>query len=521
MGPDRLTVFRTRRAGETLAENGDCHSLAVPAFRFTWLKCYLFSKAFAPFFLPALLALPVGGAEPPHNARVRALIGAAKLKGASAGVCVLEVKSGRVLCSINEALRMTPASNMKLVTAGAALLLLGDKFQFTTSVYAAGKIGKQGALDGDLVVVAGGDPAISGRRHGGKTTAVFDAWAAEIAKSVKSVEGDLVIDDTIFDRQYIHPAWPKDQLIRWYCAPVSAFALNDNCIGVAVKPGTQAGGPARVILDPPTEYFAIRNRCKTIASGRSRAHISRLPKSDTLVISGTLTPKSRGAGSPVTVVEPLLYAATVLRERLSSAGVRVRGKIVLAEKRIDTKQMTRLAGTGHSLADVIRTANKGSQNFYAEMIFKTLGRRLGEPASFAGGARVVTKLLADTLAVQPDAFTIDDGSGLSKQNALSARQLASFLRHLARGEHADTFLRSLAISGVDGTLRRRMTKAPYAGNVLAKTGHVRGVSALSGYVKSGDRLLAFSILVNGKALDAARARRLQDSICRFLVDSMR
>ena len=120
---------------------------------------------------PACLA--GDSAAPPLNAGVGGLIAAAKLKNASVGVSVIEVKSGRVLCAIGDQALMPPASNMKLITTGAALLLLGDKFQFTTTVYAAGPVDAQGVLGGDLVVVASGDPAISGREHGGSTTAVL------------------------------------------------------------------------------------------------------------------------------------------------------------------------------------------------------------------------------------------------------------------------------------------------------------------------------------------------------------
>lgn len=471
-------------------------------------------------FLLVLVCSSAECAELELNADVRGLIAAAGLKNAAVGVSVINVDSGSVLCSIGDDELMTPASNVKLITTGCALLLLGEKFEFTTSVYAAGRIGRNGTLAGDLVVVAGGDPAISGREHEGKTTAVFDAWAAEIARSVKVVRGNLVIDDTIFDRQYVHPAWPANQLVRWYCAPVSAFALNDNCVDVKVLPGARPGQPARVILDPPTGYFKIRNKCQTVASGKAAAYIHRLPGEDILVISGKLTPKSAGAASPVTVANPAAYAASVLWERLAEAGVRVQGEIMLAGQPVDTGSAKLLASTTHSLVSAVQTANKRSQNFYAEMILKTMGHTVADRASFADGVRAVAKHL-DAAGIKEGSYVMDDGSGLSKRNAFSARQLAGFLRHMALSNPSKPFLDSLAVSGLDGTLKRRMSKPPYAGNVLAKTGHVRGVSSLSGYVRSGDELLAFSILVNGEGLKQAAADRLQDSICRFLVDAQR
>lgn len=463
----------------------------------------------------AIAALRAHAVEPPLNRAVLDLVRSANLKGASAAISVVEVKSGRILCGIDDGRLVTPASNLKIITTGCALLLLGDQFQFTTTIYASGAIDARGSLDGDLVVAAGGDPAISGREHDGKTTAVFDAWAAEIARSIRSVSGSLLIDDTIFDRQYVHPSWPRDQLTRWYCAPVSAFALNDNCIDVTVRPGAKPGDLALVALDPPTSYFRVQNTCRTIPSGKARAVISRLPDADTLEVSGQLTPKSAGAAAPVAVANPTLFAATVLRERLAAAGVTIAGRIALADKPIDTARMRRLASTSHSLASAVRTANKRSQNFYAEMILKTLGRRVATPASFESGVRGISPVL-EKLGMKPGSCTIEDGSGLSPRNALTALQLAWFLRVMALSACADTFVASLPIAGKDGTLERRMTDPPCAGAVLAKTGHLRHVSALSGYLKTTDRWLAFSIPVEGAALDLAAADALQDSICAFL-----
>jgi len=373
----------------------------------------------------ALLSPVAPAAEAPLNPAVKRFIAAAKLKNAQIGVSVIDVKTGNVLCAIGDQVRQTPASNVKLVTTGAALLLLGEKHTFTTSVYAAGKV-RGGTLAGDLVVVAGGDPNISGRAYGGKPTTVFDAWAAEIAKSVKVVKGNLLIDATCFDRQFIHPSWPKGQLVRWYCAPVSAFALNDNCIDVKVKPGARAGLPANVILSPPTNYFRIRNTCRTVSSGRSRAHINRLPGTDTLAISGRLRPGNAGASAPVTVHDPIRFAATVLRERLARAGVRISGGIVIAIESADTSRMRRLAGTSHSLLSAIRTANKRSQNFYAEMILKTMGRRVARPSSFTAGASVVSGQLEE-IGLRRGTFVIADGSGMSRLNSLAPRQLTIFL----------------------------------------------------------------------------------------------
>jgi serine-type D-Ala-D-Ala carboxypeptidase/endopeptidase (penicillin-binding protein 4) len=478
------------------------------------------SNPYAQYFLGLLVVLccsVAAGAQPPLNARVQALIGASGCRNAQVGVYAVEVQNGQILCALDEARPLIPASNMKLLTTGVALFLLGEDFRFTTSVFGIGDLVDGAVLKGDLVVVAGGDPSISGRRYEGKTTAVFDAWAEAIARKVRRVRGNLVIDDTIFDREYVHPNWPQDQLVRWYCAPISALALNDNCIDVAVAPGPRPGTPARVILDPATEYFQVVNHCKTVAAKAKQAIIHRTAGRDQLVISGTLAPDSPGSASPVAVADPTRFAATVLRERLAAAGVVVEGKIVLADQRVNVEKGLLLARTSHPLLDAVAVANKRSQNFYAEMIFKTLGRTVADPSTFKDGATVMVDTLS-RIGLKKQLFTVDDGSGMSRGNTIAPGQMVLFLRAMALGPRAEAFIGSLAISGEDGTLQRRMRDAAMKGKVLAKTGYLRGVSALSGYVKSGDKIAAFSILVNGPRIGDART--LQDRICRLILDAL-
>lgn len=462
-----------------------------------------------------LLAAASAFAQPPLNRDIQALIRAAEFGPGEVGVAAIDVASGRILTSIGDERPMIPASNQKLLTTGAALLLLGQEFTFATTVY-ADRPPVDETLYGDLIVVAGGDPCIGGRGGDDDPVAKFDALAAEIAQSITTVRGDLIIDATIFDGEHIHPAWPKDQLLRSYCAPVSALALNENCVFVRVRPAARVGQPAVVFSQPQTSHVTIQNRCTTVQTGTGRAHITRLPQSDTIVVSGELTPASAGASANVPVLEPLKYAATVLRERLEQAGVQIEGEITFAEEPTDLRLAQRLARVESPLTDAISVANKVSSNFHAEMIFKTLGRTVRTPSSFEAGAEAVAAAF-DRVGIPEGGWKIDDGSGLSRNNRISPFHLTCFLRYLALSDHRQAYIDSLAIAGVDGTLRRRMTQEPYKGSIYAKTGHIRGVSALSGYARAGERLVAFSIIVNSPR--TPEGRRLQDRICRALVDS--
>ena len=463
----------------------------------------------------AALGVAAGG-NPKRTALQRgidAILTDPALKGARIGCRVLEGDTGRVLYSFHATEPLVPASNMKLATTAAALELLGPDYRLVTRL---GLVGK------DLVVIGAGDPNISGRFFGGRITAVFEAWAEQLkAREITVVEGDLVGDDTLFDRQYCHPTWPAEQLSYWYCAPVGALSLNDNCADVWVRPGEKVGRPAVVGLAPPGDHLAVVNRAVTVGGKeRSGLDVRRLGSRAAVVISGRVPLGAAPVRRYVAVHDPGMFFLESLEEVLSQRGIRVTGTCRLAEGPTDAKAFKPLAECTSTLASAVEVANTRSQNFYAESLLKLVGARAGgAPGTFAKGAAAVEAFLARA-GVGRANYVSADGSGLSRRNRLSALALTTLLRYMAGRPTGTVYRRSLATSGVDGGLRRRMAEEPFRGRVHAKTGTLTGVSALSGYLDTLDgRTLVFSILINSHRCSAAKARAIQDDVCRTLVRS--
>ena len=410
------------------------------------------------------------------------------------------------------------ASNHKLFVTAAALCRLGTDWRFRTVLYADGKIEGQ-RLKGDLIVVGSGDPNISGRFYNGDRTAVFKTWAARVkAAGIGIVEGDVIADDTLFDRQYVHPDWDPKQLGQWYCAEVCALSFNDNCIDLRVTAGAVIDDPAQYWLHPNTRFVRIVNQCKTSKS----LHAVRLERPafrNDIYLRGSFRAGDGSYDTSVTVHNPAAYFATVLGEALTAAGIRIAGRARVAEE--PTTPFARgcriLAATDSTMLQSVQVANKRSQNLYAELILRTLGRELEGEGSFEAGGRAVRQFLVDA-KLDIRSFAIADGSGLSRQNKGSAGLVAALLRHMYRGHDAAAFRSSLSVAGIDGSLRNRLQSAATRGKVLAKTGYIADTCCLSGYAETaGGHTVAFSILANDYRTSTQHVRDFQDDLVRELV----
>ena len=412
-----------------------------------------------------------------------------------------------------------PASNQKLLVSAAALERLGPAFRWTTRLARCGD---------DLVVFGAGDPATGDPRLAAKAdepiTAMFDRWAQALEdQGITHVTGDLIVDDAAFDDQWVHPNWSAGDLQRWYGAPVGGLNFNNNCIDVTVIPGGRPGAATTVEVMPPNDLVRIINRSRTAASGVPV--ISRKGLTHEFILTGTCAKRSTLTSAPV--VDPSLFFASAFRTALGSAGIRIDG--VIRREILRRSNGTLPASCGQiavhesALTDALGRMNKQSQNFFAECVLKTLGHhamgRKPSTGTWSAGAEVVRRFVA-SVSSDPTGLVIDDGSGLSRHNRVTPRQLTDVLVHLYQSRSRDAFVESLSVAGVDGTLRRRAGMRSIKGQVKAKTGYISGVRTLSGYVeaKSG-QWFAFSFLFNDagpKRIGTSPATRLQDKICGIL-----
>ncbi len=438
------------------------------------------------------------------------------------GVAVYSVEHGAPLYLHNASWALVPASNMKLYTTAAALDRLGPDYQYTTSVYADGALLADGTLVGDLVLVGRGDPTISGRFYGDSVTYVFDRLAAEIRdQGVRRVSGRLIGDASYFDDVRIAPGWETSNLLWWYGARPSALSFNDNVVTIEIRPGGWVGAPASISFVPYTDGIAVANRVVTTGrrGGRSIG-IRRTPMTGSYTISGRISIRSGPLRYVVAAEDPAAYALSVFRDRLLRAGIEVEdtGTVMHQWNRRPLRAPKLLAShTSPRMIEIVRVINKHSQNLFAEQVLKTLGAMFEDGGGFNEGAEVVRDVLED-LDLPLHGLRIFDGSGLSRRNTVTAQLTAELLVAMHGHPLFDQYYESLLIAGVDGDTRRLDTPAA-RGNVRSKTGTLRSVSSLSGYVTTGDgELLAFSVISNGLPRGKWGAVTIEDAIAERLAE---
>jgi D-alanyl-D-alanine carboxypeptidase/D-alanyl-D-alanine-endopeptidase (penicillin-binding protein 4) len=478
--------------------------------RFVSVLCLLYlSLAFAPGLAT------VAAAETALERAVGVEVARALKDTAAMGVHIVELDTGETVYAYNPDEPRVIASNTKLFTTAAALDALGPGYFFETRLLERGIL-TAGVLQGDLGVVGSGDPQISGREFGGDPYGAFRPWAVALReRGIRRITGDLYLAHGLFETLRVHPDWPRDQLAEWYEAPVDALSFSDNCVLVRVSPG-KAGGPAKVETVPPVPLLRVDNTSTTSSKRRgTRLSVGRL---DTLLtVRGSIDVGSGVFETWVTVPDPVLYFGSALRSALAEEGIVVEGQLRPVPE-LPGAIWERVAVHRSDLVTAIRTTNKRSQNFYAESLAKTLGAQRCGAGSWAEGVRAIGEFV-ESIGVPRGTFRMVDGSGMSRANQFPPRAITMLLRHMFFHAARTEFAQSLPYSGEQESKgwRRRMAVAPYRGNVLAKTGTLNGVSALSGYAKAvSGKSYAFSILLNKTRGDAHGA---QDRIVMALIDN--
>lgn len=438
--------------------------------------------------------------------------------GAIVSARVIELPSGRELFADAPDAPFMPASNLKLVVTAAALDALGPEYTFKTYLARSGD---------DLWIVGTGDPAIGDPRiaaaAGHTTETLLEEWATALAKTgCTSVAGDICYDESYFEPRQVHPHWDEEDLVHWYACPVSGLNFNDNCIDVTITPGA-AGQPVQYTVMPRNTMTTIVNQC-TSGTEEQEASIAKLPDRQTYVLSGVAKEREKLKSKPVDT--PGAFFADAFRAVLQDKGIPVAGTIREIQTARDEHgaplDCRIIAVHESSMTDALWRTNKNSQNLFAECLDKALGRHWAvehgrdEPGSWANGSEAIHAFMRK-YGIDSSRLVVDDGSGLSRGDRVTARLLTDLLAAMAKHPHAEAYRASMARGGVDGTISERLTDLK--GRIMAKTGYIGGVRTLTGYVQTEQgRWLAFSFLYNKIPGPVRPYEVLQDDACRVLAD---
>jgi D-alanyl-D-alanine carboxypeptidase/D-alanyl-D-alanine-endopeptidase (penicillin-binding protein 4) len=519
------------------------------------IKNFLFKPARLSVMLAALLVFvqvipvlaqsptpaPQQPAAPPETlaalqARIAAHIAQPRFAPAAWGIKIVALDSGKTLFEHNAGKYFNPASNAKLYTAALALARLGADYRIRTSLYSTVRPDATGMLKGDVIVYGRGDPMLTASLNGGDYFKSLEPLAQQLASAgVRRIEGDLVGDESYFATPPIGAGWEWDDLQEYYGAEVSALTLNDNALDLFAKPAERAGQPCRLTTGPATAYVTLINRTQTAPKGTEARITVYRPVGDNIVyVSGRLPLDHKGYRGSVSVHNPAALFATLFKESLARRGILVTGRTRTIDwkyREVTPINLAKLVELGYvespPLKDIVRETLKPSQNLYAQLLLLQVGANAGRDAPTPGRADTATgDASAPSAASQaasderPEQTTeqkgvealnaflteagvkkgdvlLEEGSGLSRKDVITPNATVALLGFMNRHAAAEDYRNALPIAGVDGTLQNRMKGTLAAGNARAKTGTLRYVYTLSGYVTTaaGERV-AFSILLN-------------------------
>jgi D-alanyl-D-alanine carboxypeptidase/D-alanyl-D-alanine-endopeptidase (penicillin-binding protein 4) len=464
--------------------------------------------------LVAALAPPLRAQSLPQRLDARL---AAPADRALWGIAVVDDK-GSLMYGRNQRQLFIPASNAKIVVAAVASALIRPDWTVKTSLYGAGPV-SGGVLNGDLVLYGRGDPTFGKHCFAADTlaegTCETDPFArlrelaeALRARGIREVHGDLVGDGSYFEALLVHPGWEAFDLNWWYAAPVSALGFNDNAVDFAWRPGPAVGAPALITMSPDVGDVAFENRTVTAPAG-GRTDIGdrffREPGTLNVWAEGTVALNQPPGTESFAMPDPNVFAARALRQVLQEAGIGITG----ATRSTTDSLRYRQARSGAPLAEITSRPFRDwifpilnrSQNWYAELVLKQLGKQFGRAGSWSEGLAVERRFLIDSVRVDSTEFALVDGSGLSSGNLITPLAFTRVLRYIRAHPRARTFLAGLPRAGATGSLHSRFVGTPVAGRVQAKDGSIGGVNSLSGYLERPDgRLVTFSIQANHHTL---------------------
>ena len=448
------------------------------------------------------------------------------------GVFITSMKDGRVVYARNGDKLFTPASNMKIYTTAVALDLLGADYRWRTSVYADKQPDADGVIEGNLILYGRGAPDLDTDSKAGLVALADQLYQ----RGVRQVRGHIIGDESYFRGELYGLGWQWNDLQWYFGAEPSALTVNENSVELTIAPANKVGSSATLTLNRGANYFHLTNQTTTAErDATTTIGINRGLSDNELLVWGDFPVGGHAFRASLSVPTPARWAATLFKEALIARGIKVAGEArsrdfrVAQSDRFDPQKAFEIAQENSApLSEIVRHTNKESDNLYAELILRTLGKERGDSApdpdprknrergdDEAGTA--VVKSWLDRNGVSTDDLAIRDGSGLSRLDLVTPEATARLLVAISRTNSATAFHDSLPIAGRDGTLGGRLVRE--AGLVFAKTGTLTYDHSLSGYAVTPDReVLAFAIFCND-ANSQSNPVRIIDQIAGLVAQS--
>ncbi|MGA9293521.1 MAG: D-alanyl-D-alanine carboxypeptidase/D-alanyl-D-alanine-endopeptidase [Ignavibacteriaceae bacterium] len=440
------------------------------------------------------------------------------------GVVIQSLETGEYFYRRNANKLFIPASDLKLFTTSAALILLGPEYSFSTDILINGKMDGS-VLDGDLIVRGRGDPTISGRFYDDDKYKVFKDWSDSLTNiGIDEITGNIIGDDNRFDNLGLGKGWAWDDESYWFSAPSGAISFNDNVVDIVVKVNNEKNIPV-IKTSPSTKYIVFINNVSVVPDDSTTSiNVYRQRGTNIVDVFGTIR-RQDSVKTYVTVNNPTQYSMVVLKSVLQKKDINVDGFAMdiddISKLPADKNLKPLFTYYSPPLKEIIKVINKNSENFYSEQLLKTIGLEKEGFGSADNGVKAEDMVFRE-MGILPEGMNIVDGSGLSRLNLVSPHQIVTLLNYMFKSKYFIPFFNSLPIAGVDGTIGKRMKKTKAENNLRAKTGTHIGVSSISGFVYTLDNEpISFSIIANNYNVPVKIAENIEDLVCLRLANFKR
>ena len=436
---------------------------------------------------------------------------------AAVGLMVMDAQGNEVV-SWNPDMPLLTASTMKTITTGLTLIALGSDYRYTTRIAYSGEISK-GSLYGNLFIIGGGDPTLGSRDSiAAPIEEVFAHWTNALKElGIKNINGSIVADDRFLTHEVIPSTWSWGNLNSTSGVGASGLSFYDNRFGATLVPGLKEGDKVSIRNEYP--FFPDMQFDNKLITGpaqaRGRTTVRNSDITPTVLLTGSIPAGVDSVNIAGSNKFPQLSCAWQFDRYLNQNGVVTTQKIRMIDQKHDpkTENLTSVAQwDSPPLKDIVYITNKVSNNFFAETLLKTLAKERTGVGAYDSAYVTANRMFTD-LGVPVRGVTIADGSGLSRQNYVSARFFCNYYTKLKDSPIFADFYESLPIPGGFGTLRTVIVNAPNKERLRAKSGTLANVRCYAGYVHTPSGVYTFAIMVNNFSATTAA---MQVGVERFM-----
>lgn len=444
--------------------------------------------------------------------------------GAGISVSIKYADNGETIAELNPNLALSPASTQKLVTTAAAMVTLGEGFRFKTTLESDGVYdAENGVLNGNLYIRGGGDPTLGSEKF--SSTKIDKLLAAILAtmqeKGVKKINGSIIGDDAVFERSMAPAAWNWGDLGNYYGAGACGLSILDNMFYIHFRTGASPGDSTWVVrCEPEIPGLVMFNevRCGKKNSGDD-AYIFGSEYTYLRYVRGSIPPGETDFTVKGSIPDPVFMAAHLLDEHLRKNGIEISEKPtttrVMRENNLavnDTLRTELGEIKSPTLKSIVEQTNIYSNNLYAEHLHKAVAYRLYGLGSNTNGNDAIQKFWSKK-GLNSDQLFVADGSGLSRNNAISANNMTQLLIIMTKESCFNSFYESLPVAGKNGTLRSIGKGTIIENNLHAKSGSMNRIRSYAGYVKNKKgREIAFSMIFNNFNVNNTEIKKVCEAL---------